>query len=88
MPPAGDAASPEDGSEHEGTEASEAEEANRLSIRRKVPPAPASSPEKATGRASAVPVNIRAKDDYGNEREHTIYLWTIPLQKEKVDNDE
>lgn len=28
-------------------------------------------------------VNIKAKDDDGDEREHTIYLWTTPLKKEK-----
>jgi hypothetical protein len=28
-------------------------------------------------------VKLSAKDDNGNEREHTIYLWTIPLNKEK-----
>ena len=26
---------------------------------------------------------ITAKDDNGNEREHTIYLWITPLEKEK-----
>lgn len=30
-------------------------------------------------------VTLRAKDDNGNEREHTIYLWTIPLEKENND---
>jgi SAM-dependent methyltransferase len=33
-------------------------------------------------------VTLRAKDDFGNEREHTIYLWTIPLKKEKTTDDE
>lgn len=28
-------------------------------------------------------VSIKAKDDDGDEREHTIYLWTTPLKKEK-----
>lgn len=27
-------------------------------------------------------VTLSAKDDQGNEREHTVYLWTIPLKKE------
>jgi len=28
-------------------------------------------------------VTMKAKDDRGNENEHTIYLWTVPLKKEK-----
>ncbi len=28
-------------------------------------------------------VKMRAKNDRGDEREHTIYLWTTPLKKEK-----
>lgn len=29
-------------------------------------------------------VRLKAKDDRGNEREHTIYLFTVPLKKEKA----
>jgi ribosomal protein L11 methylase PrmA len=28
-------------------------------------------------------VKLKAKNDRGDEREHTIYLWTVPLKKEK-----
>src|SRR5205814_6961373 len=28
-------------------------------------------------------INIKATDEGGGEREHTIYLWEVPLQKEK-----
>jgi ribosomal protein L11 methylase PrmA len=27
-------------------------------------------------------ITIRAKDDLGNERDHDIYLWVIPFEKE------
>jgi ribosomal protein L11 methylase PrmA len=29
-------------------------------------------------------VKLNAKNDRGDEREHTIYLWTVPLKKEKA----
>ena len=29
-------------------------------------------------------VKLKAKNDRGDEREHTIYLWTVPLKKEKA----
>jgi len=28
-------------------------------------------------------VHLKAKDEYGTEREHTIYLWVVPWEKEK-----